>query len=145
MPRPAHLWQKYNWHRDLTPLLWSTGTAIYHRGKERDRPDWAGDLRRGYRARRQGQGWEMMTNPCCDSSVLLWAVSTLCVLLWVLSTELWVNRARIANLPDPLLSPGSQTDWLHAWAPKVTCSNLFQLQQWILEPCTHILVPKRTS
>lgn len=39
-----------------------------------------------------------------------YCLSVTSVLLWLLSTELWVKRTRIANLPVPLLIPGSQPD-----------------------------------
>lgn len=45
-----------------------------------------------------------------DSSVLLQAVPKSAVLIWSLPVELWVNRTRMANLPVPPLSSGSQTD-----------------------------------
>lgn len=53
----------------------------------------------------------------CDSSELcphlitsVHCLSVTSVLLWLLSTELWVNRTRIVNLPVPLPSLGSQPD-----------------------------------
>lgn len=124
--RPAHLWQKYNQHSDLTPVFWSTVTAIYHRSRDRDRLDRAGDLESGAEPKGRDKSGRSEKKPNFDplhSSVLLWAAPTSPILLWSLPVELWVNRTRMANLPVPPLSSGSQIDGYSAcWAPNVTCT-----------------------